>query len=271
MVNQKAIHELFYNPISNTGYLVNKIKNINVKRHKCDGTYGQSKSIKLSQSLDVTIENIVLEQEDKEFFDNCLAVEQEEAIKERLLKTLEARKNILKKSIDIFKEFKFFTFNSNLILYDFSIRYPGTEQLFLNQWKNYANVAKEIFVELFEEKSIKEIGDWNQEISSFLLLLRMLPSTSQGPKSREKKRSNFENSIPKLIKFEHLNTPRENYDLSEKQPHIIAVGANKQAVSQYLIVFDKTILPCASTYNFCQIFDLYFKIFYVFNIEFDYS
>lgn len=55
----------------------------------------------------------------------------------------------------------------------------------------------------------------------------------------------------------------------EKQPHIIAVGANKQAISQYYIVLDGRLLCVPFNFSFVQTFDLLFKIFYIFNIDFD--
>ena len=90
-----------------------------MKRHKCDGTYGQSKVKKIRNETgvdDSLKETSILDEQDEEFFKNCLAIEQEQAIKERLLKTLEIRKTIFSSSVQIFENFQFFFYNPQLVI-----------------------------------------------------------------------------------------------------------------------------------------------------------
>lgn len=66
-----------------------------------------------------------------------------------------------------------------------------------------------------------------------------------------------------------LTTPKEEYDLSEKQPHIIAIGANHQAILQYFIVIDKNLVCTPFNSPFVKGFDMLYISFCIFKTEFD--
>lgn len=66
-----------------------------------------------------------------------------------------------------------------------------------------------------------------------------------------------------------LSTPIEEYKVESNQPTIIAVGQNKAAISQYFITIDGKKVNVSTDYTFSQVFDVYFKSFYIFNIQFD--
>lgn len=54
-----------------------------------------------------------------------------------------------------------------------------------------------------------------------------------------------------------------------KSPHIVCVGANEKAISQYFIVLDAKLLPTNSELDFFGVFDLLFKSHFTFNLKFD--
>ena len=63
----------------------------------------------------------------------------------------------------------------------------------------------------------------------------------------------------------------QDYKVVSSQPTIIAVGQTESLVSQYFITIDGKKINVPANYTFAQVFDLYFKSFYVFNIQFDVS
>lgn len=69
----------------------------------------------LSQSNTLNNEENLLDEDDKNFFKDCAAIQQEDIIKLKLEKTLEVRKSLFLKSINVFEHFPFFFFNPKLV------------------------------------------------------------------------------------------------------------------------------------------------------------
>lgn len=65
------------------------------------------------------------------------------------------------------------------------------------------------------------------------------------------------------------HVPRAEYELLNQQPYLIAVGPNKSAISEFFVVVDKQLICLSPNIDFLHAFDLLFKTFYIFNIEFD--
>lgn len=74
-----------------------------------------------------------------------------------------------------------------------------------------------------------------------------------------------------MIIYFQSNTPRENYTFTSQQPFLIAVGPNKSAISQYFLSIDGRLINIPLEFSFIEAFDLMFKAFYIFNLQFDYD
>lgn len=105
------VYDLFFNPATNSGYLVAKLKNFNSKRRKL--TPSQEKNLESDTGSDN--ESIAISQEDLSFFKNCL-VEDERTIKEKLQQTLKARVRYCTADINILEAFPIFLYDSSLVI-----------------------------------------------------------------------------------------------------------------------------------------------------------
>lgn len=115
-----------------------------------------------------------------------------------------------------------------------------------------------------EDDDISGESGWDSDIASILLLLHLIPPSAQGRKKpgkvsasqAEKHLIVFKKSGPSID--EHLDAIT-----SSTQPYLLAVGPQRNQISQYFIILDKTAIPCMSNSSLSA-FDELFKAHFVF-------
>ncbi|XP_039952245.1 uncharacterized protein LOC126760006 isoform X2 [Bactrocera neohumeralis] len=251
--------DLFYNPAENSGYLVSKLKNFNRKRRT---NLSQSSSESNTDGRKSTAEEF-----DVDFFRNCVVGGNSEDIKQKLKTTLNERIRYCTLHLDVLKAFPIFRYDPSLISFDFELRYNRLiANSLITSWRSYLKFTGDVLKDTIGSCLIPE---WFIEIKPFLHLLRLLPSFTLRSKENKQKRVNFESTINKFINFQNINTPIDDFELHSKQPTIVASGKSTEEIVQYFILIDGKALHVPITYTFIEVFDLYFKSFYVFHIEFD--
>ncbi|KAK6316930.1 hypothetical protein J4Q44_G00123300 [Coregonus suidteri] len=92
---------------------------------------------------------------------------------------------------------------------------------------------------------------WDGDLSSILLLLHLIPPSSQGRKR------------PGTSIQEHLDAIDQS-----RQPYLLAVGTRKSSIHAYFIILDKRALLCKST-SALGAFDELFKTHFVFGTAYN--
>ncbi|XP_026119256.1 uncharacterized protein LOC113098413 [Carassius auratus] len=100
--------------------------------------------------------------------------------------------------------------------------------------------------------------EWDRDISSFLLLLHLLPPLASGRKKIQ--RISISQAIDHLVVFHKAcRSIQEHLELEDnRQPYILALGSSKEAISHYFIVVDKKLIPCQESSSLAAI-DALFK------------
>lgn len=68
-----------------------------------------------------------------------------------------------------------------------------------------------------------------------------------------------------------MEKPIDEFEVASESPFLIARGANKLALSQFMVVVDNKIIPLSAQFGMKEAFDVLFKVFFIFNIEFSSS
>ncbi|XP_055081790.1 uncharacterized protein LOC117380688 [Periophthalmus magnuspinnatus] len=109
---------------------------------------------------------------------------------------------------------------------------------------------------------------WDSDISSILLLLHLVPPTAQGRKKPGKMSAS--RAEKHLVVFKKSGTSIEehlNTITSSAQTYLLAVGTQRNRISQYFIILDKNAIPCMSNSSLSA-FDELFKAHFVFGTSY---
>ncbi|XP_055377160.1 uncharacterized protein LOC129609252 [Condylostylus longicornis] len=256
--------EIFYNPTNNSGFFVSQLKFLNFKKKH----FKEKRKIAVSEIVAAKSKNKKLTEEDLEFFKEFnwkpkLPLEKNLLIK-KLKETASARKEFLKDAKDVSNLFPFYLKDAKIILLDFEILYPEIKESLENNWKK---VSKQVMLVL-QHKGLEDhnISEWHESIQEFIALLKCFPPPAG---KTIKSRSNFCTCVAKFIRFYDSNEDIQKIIPENKQPVIIVTGTSKKDITKYFISVDKKLLSIPNGFDFIKVFDIYFKMFYVFNIEYD--
>ncbi|XP_055009182.1 uncharacterized protein LOC129408877 [Boleophthalmus pectinirostris] len=109
---------------------------------------------------------------------------------------------------------------------------------------------------------------WDSDFASILLLLHLVPPTAQGRKKPGKMSAS--QAEKHLVVFKKSGTSIEEHldtITSSTQPYLLAVGTQRNRISQYFIILDKTAIPCMSNSSLSS-FDELFKAHFVFGTSY---
>ncbi|XP_041693623.1 uncharacterized protein LOC121532045 [Coregonus clupeaformis] len=196
----------------------------------------------------------------------------EETVKQKMKLTFEYRKKMThdpSKCSTILTEFPRFLDVKSLIEQDFVLLFgEGTSAKFLERWPttfkqkiimlrktlSKATQGAEL-QELIQmaESAVDEGADtnadgWDADLSSILLMLHLIPPSSQGCKKTGKMPAS--QAEQHLVMFQKAGTSiQEHLDAIDqsRQPYLLAVGTRKSSIHAYFIILDKRALPCKST------------------------
>lgn len=99
-------------------------------------------------------------------------------------------------------------------------------------------------------------------------MIKLLPSPTG---TRVKTTScSHEITVSKFIKYFHSNILPSDFEekIDFPEPTIIATGPSQLSINQFFISIECKLLPIPSHYNFYQVFDIYFKIFHIFKLQY---
>lgn len=107
--------------------------------------------------------------------------------------------------------------------------------------------------------------DWPESIKNFLSILKLLPPTSIGKQTAT--RETFDKQVQALIFLQKDDISDAN-QFDTEHPLIVAYGANPGAIEKYLIAYKKELVHLPEEYSFEEVFDIFFKIHFVFRTVF---
>ncbi|XP_061841805.1 uncharacterized protein [Nerophis lumbriciformis] len=109
---------------------------------------------------------------------------------------------------------------------------------------------------------------WDNDLSSILLLLHLIPPTALGRKRPGKVSAS--RAEKHLVVFKKTGTSiQEHLDTitTSTQPYLLAVGVRKNTIHQFFIILDKDAIPCRS-HSSLGAFDELFKAHFVFTTSY---
>eukprot|EP00063_Salmo_salar_P073420 XP_014048255.1 PREDICTED: uncharacterized protein LOC106600971 [Salmo salar] len=216
---------------------------------------------------------------------STLATLGEDQCREAMKLTFEYRKKMTHdpgKCSTILTEFPRFLDVKGLIEQDFVLLFgEGTSDMFLERWpttfkQKIIMLSKTLskatrgaeLQELIQmaESAVDEGADTNADgsLSSILLLLHLIPPSSQGRKIPGKMSAS--QAEQHLVIFQKAGTSiQEHLDVIDqsRQPYLLAVGTRKSSIHAYYFILDKRALLCKST-SALGAFDELFKTHFVF-------
>ncbi|XP_060934048.1 uncharacterized protein LOC133010474 [Limanda limanda] len=207
----------------------------------------------------------------------------EVVVKEKMRLTLAYRQKLLhdpENSADILSVFPNFLDIPGLIDQDFrSLFGDATSAKMLEKWTTnfQAKVVTQCrgltltgdVQDLIQNAEATEVDDgWDSDMSSMLLLVHLLPPSSQGRKRPGK--ISARQACDSLVKFIKIGTSIQGHldNISGSlQPYLLAVGAKKSMIESYYIVIDKHALPCKTSTALACVDEL-FKAHFVFGTRY---
>ncbi|XP_037025004.1 uncharacterized protein LOC119066561 [Bradysia coprophila] len=265
--------DLFLN--GRTGYLNSRLKNLQNKRRSEEGTSDVSngKKAKISMTFDDCpeeneIENDANVEENLKFLRSAVPSYQYDEIEFKLRSTLRRRIELTsnKPSVHLRSSFPFFFSDPSLISFDYKLRYPQFEENLQPVVAAIETNAFQILKSLKIEDNAYDDSDWPHIIQCFLCLLKLLPPTATGRYSKTRQSSDQRVSSFILFTRDHVSdrTLFENID-----PFIVACGPNRSSIHKYFVVVDGCVIDVPAEWNFVDVFDLFFKVHFVFNVDYN--
>ncbi|XP_055016287.1 uncharacterized protein LOC129410991 [Boleophthalmus pectinirostris] len=294
-------HEHYYDGKSDSGYLAWRLKYI----QRCNAQ--ERKSIEASSTEGMSGDELLggptarresqylpeppmSEEECREAMSLMKHSSDENTVKKKMKQTFAHRRSMVldpQLSSNILSHFPRFKDVKGLIEQDFVLMFGEDVSVsgkFLEKWPT-----------MFKEKIIKqcrklpsttELNDlllaadpqeddadgadfgWDSDFASILLLLHLVPPTAQGRKKPGKMSAS--QAEKHLVVFKKSGTSIEEHldtITSSTQPYLLAVGTQRNRISQYFIILDKTAIPCMSNSSLSS-FDELFKAHFVFGTSY---
>ncbi|KAG4068859.1 hypothetical protein HA402_005007 [Bradysia odoriphaga] len=265
--------DLFLN--GRTGYLNSRLKNLQNKRRSEEGTSDVSngKRSKVSMTFedhpdDNEMENDANVEENLQFLRNAVPSYQNDEIEFKLRSTLRRRIELTsnKPSVHLRSSFPFFFSDPSLISFDYKLRYPQFEENLQPIVAAIETNAFQILKSLKIDDNAYDDSDWPHIIQCFLCLLKLLPPTATGRYSKSRQSSDQRVSSFILFTRDHISDRSifENID-----PFIVACGPNRSSIQKYFVVVDGCVIDVPAEWNFIDVFDLFFKVHFVFNVDYN--
>ncbi|KAH0564077.1 hypothetical protein KQX54_009045 [Cotesia glomerata] len=257
--------EQFYDPTSGTGYIATGLSNSGRKPRgsKCAKTVQGNLSVAVPDGTTETVEETVNIQEAIKFMQSAVPSQREDIIL-RIRQTYDVRR-FLYMNENFFKVFPRFLDVPELIDVEFKLLFKEiTSDIFIQTYPKYIYAALNVYD---VEKRDKTILDWDQETNSLICLTQLVPPTAKGKNNPN--RAKTKSIIDKLLIFRPVGTPLQvKSSANSTQPKLLAVGPNKNTISQYHISIDNNCISL-KVKDIVEAIDLLFKAHYVFNVKFD--
>ncbi|XP_052456531.1 uncharacterized protein LOC128015910 [Carassius gibelio] len=207
----------------------------------------------------------------------------EAVVKEKMKLTLAYRQKLLhdpKKSADILSVFSRFLDIPGLINQDFGLLFgDATSAKLLEKWST--NIKPKVIAQsrgltqtselqdLIQNAEATEVEEgWDSDMSSILMLVHLLPPSSQGRKRPGK--ISAKQACDRLVKFIKTSNSIQGHldSIGERlQPYQLAVGPNKSRIHSWFIVIDQHALPCKASNSLACVDEL-FKAHFVFGTSY---
>ncbi|XP_048121862.1 uncharacterized protein LOC125309177 [Alosa alosa] len=278
----KLGYEHYYNAEDGSGYLAWRIKTL-----QKEASDGRLKRPRQSQTGGPTVDRDPYKEDnwlsDERQCQEAIALMKhtadESVVKEKMRFTLVYRQKILHdpdKSSDILTIFPRFMDIPGLIEQDFTLLFGNsTSAKLLEKWST--NIKPKVIAQsrgltqtgelqdLVQNAVATEIEEgWDSDMSSILLLVHLLPPSSQGRKRPGK--ISARQACDCLVKFIKTGVSIQGHlegITQSVQPYLLAAGPKKSRIQSYFIVVDKQALPCKSSNSLAAVDEL-FKAHYVF-------
>ncbi|XP_039618281.1 uncharacterized protein LOC120534768 [Polypterus senegalus] len=195
----------------------------------------------------------------------------ETEVRQKRKQTFKHRQELVhnpERSTDILKIFPRFLEVKGLVNQDFILLFNAeTSAKLLEQWETAfkpkvieeaksLTLTAELQSHISAAEKQESEHEWDSDISSFLLLLHLLPPSA----GRKKVKISPTDAVDRLscTSIEEHLMGREGH-----QPYLLAVGRTKKRIDNFYVVFDKQLIPCAGATSLSAIDEL-FKVHYVF-------
>ncbi|XP_055059369.2 uncharacterized protein [Misgurnus anguillicaudatus] len=273
--------EHFYNPVSHSGFIEIKLRNLRRNLHDDERRYRRkryqmSNSSKASVSLEINAEG-------EEFTQECTTVikrmklspENFNTINVGMEKTYTSRRLwIANKSPgvkNIFEQYPCFVDMPYLFDTEFGKMFPGKVDLFLRKWEGNI-VPKLLKMYAMKHPAIPASNDESCYIA-LQMLTQLLPPTASG-RAKGWAKCSVKSAITYLLDIKQDETSNPSLlDSSQRimenhQPHIVCVGS-PSTTAQYFIVAEneEVIIPLEDSNLTCAV-DKLFKMYWVCNVTY---
>ncbi|KAL5278212.1 hypothetical protein ACFFRR_003081 [Megaselia abdita] len=222
----------------------------------CDSEF----SIRTGTDLEISdcdSELLTMRAEDQlELLKGCTEVDEIEQIQEALKDTLAQR--IEQVSINVFKTYKFFSKSLDLIVYDFSLRFPSVPENAIENIQLVLDAGCSIYAS--ETKQDLPEEDYSANIRKFFAIFHYTN------KSEEEMTYTLPDMIQYFIQFSNIvdGSPSETKDY----PIIVAEAHSKKDIRKYYIQVQNALIKLPEKTQFVEAFDYLVKCYYVFNFDF---
>ncbi|XP_028327480.1 uncharacterized protein LOC114478550 isoform X2 [Gouania willdenowi] len=186
-------------------------------------------------------------------------------------------------STDVLSVFPRFLDTKGLVDQDFTLLFDEqTSSMLLHKWDvlfkpNVIREAKRLVfttelhrllrsAESPSGSELHEGTDFDEEMSSLLLLLHLLPPPAAGPRSPK---ISVCDAVERLVVFQKsCSSLEEEEPLHKQHLHLLAVGRLKSSIDRFYVVLDRHLIPCRSHHALGALDEL-FKAHFVFNVSYD--
>ncbi|XP_039620886.1 uncharacterized protein LOC120536568 isoform X2 [Polypterus senegalus] len=275
-------YEHFYDPEKGTGFISWRLKTLSRKNPKrvylmSHETGGPSRRRKIEDTEQLDGDAC------REAISLLLHTADETEVRQKMKQTFKHRQELVhnpERSTDILKIFPRFLEVKGLVNQDFILLFNAeTSAKLLEQWEmafkpkvieeaKSLTLTAELQSHISAAEKQQSEHEWDSDISSFLLLLHLLPPSA----GRKKVKISPTDAVDRLVHFhksctsieEHLRV-REGH-----QPYLLAVGRTKKRIDNFDVVVDKQLIPCARATSLSAIDEL-FKVHYIFNLTYEES
>ncbi|KAM9445762.1 uncharacterized protein Hap1MRO34_024512 isoform 2-T2 [Clarias gariepinus] len=282
----KLGYEHYYNAEDGSGYLAWRIKTL-----QKEASEGRMKRAREPQTGGPTADRhpykedsfLTEHQQCQEAIALMKHTADESVVKEKMKLTLRYRQKLLhdpKESTNILSFFPRFLDIPGLIDQDFGLLFgDATSTKLLEKWST--NLKPKVIAqsrgltqtcelqELIQNAEATEVEEgWDSNMSSILILVHLLPPSSQGRKRPGK--ISARHACDHLVKFIKTGTSIQGHldSIGESlQPYLLAVGPKKSRVHSWFIVIDQHALPCKAANSLACVDEL-FKAHFVFGTSY---
>ncbi|XP_063068541.1 uncharacterized protein LOC134459969 [Engraulis encrasicolus] len=283
-------YEHFYDSDSGTGFIAWRLKTLQKRAAEDQQPPAQNKRWRggPSSERNVTEPELLSEEQLKEALSLMRHAADDEVVRLKMKQTFHHRQRMVHDHLmspDVLSTFSRFADVKGLIEQDFCLLFgEETSAKLLERWptmfkaktieqsKTLSHISPELqeLIQAAESPQSRssDSEDWDSDLSSLVLLLFLLPPTSQG---RQKPgRLSATQAAERLVVFLKTGDSVQGHldaITQTRQPYLLAVGMSRANIHRFFIVIDKIAIPCSATTSLGA-FDELFKAHFVFGTEF---